>query len=338
MPETPIDQVAELQPYQLALKTLGYRTLELFLGAVHAAGPAAARYLNTDPNALVARLPQAARHRLAAFAAAPPLSPLPLGVALHYVPRPRTAFHVSLPLAAAAAPPVPAVNLIAQMPAIRDQGGRGTCVTFAALSVVEHYAGLQGAPVDLSEQFLYCDCKRNDGHPNEYGTWLGVAFPCLNRDGCCLESTWPYNPNVIPGDEGQCPPPPGAQTQALSHRVGTYHQLSPTSVQDVKHELQRQRCVAFSVPVFDSWLNNTEVRRTGEIVLPFPGEGSDGGHAMCIVGYQDEPGEIHVGGGRFLLRNSWNTYWATESQYGAGYGTIPYAYIARYGAEAYSID
>jgi C1A family cysteine protease len=61
------------------------------------------------------------------------------------------------------------------------------------------------------------------------------------------------------------------------------------------------------------------------------------GHAMCFVGYIDLPGNPGLGGGRFILRNSWGTSWGINSPYGAGYGTLPYRYIARFGAEAYSI-
>jgi len=58
---------------------------------------------------------------------------------------------------------------------------------------------------------------------------------------------------------------------------------------------------------------------------------------MCLVGYTDMPGRPEIGGGRFILRNSWGTLWAAQSSFGAGYGTIPYSYIARLCMEAYSI-
>jgi hypothetical protein len=61
-------------------------------------------------------------------------------------------------------------------------------------------------------------------------------------------------------------------------------------------------------------------------------EASVGGHAMCCVGYQDDANS--PGGGFFILRNSWGTGWAYQSPYGAGYGTIPYAYIATQNWEA----
>ena len=67
--------------------------------------------------------------------------------------------------------------------------------------------------------------------------------------------------------------------------------------------------------------------------MPLPNEPRVGGHAMTVAGYSDDPAA--PGGGRFLVRNSWGTRWATASALGAGYGTIPYAYLAQFTKEAY---
>jgi C1A family cysteine protease len=78
------------------------------------------------------------------------------------------------------------------------------------------------------------------------------------------------------------------------------------------------------------------VSYTGDIVLPTPGDSVEGGHSMCLVGYVEEPGAPGWGGGRFLVRNSWDR-WGIKCRYGKGYGTIPFSYILRYSEEAYSI-
>lgn len=125
--------------------------------------------------------------------------------------------------------------------------------------------------------------------------------------------------------------------EALSFRAPGYTRLSPTFVNDIKNELAAGRCVAFSVPVFNSWLRSPWVAHTGDITIPVPGEVRVGGHAMCLVGYSDMPNP-GLGGGQFILRNSWGNTWGISSPPGVGYGTIPYAYVARMGAEAYSIS
>lgn len=333
-----INEVRELHTYRDALNALGFsgnESLEQFIGAAQVASPELAAYLGVAVNTLITTV-----NTIAAFASAIPQGALniikqatySLGVAIDHILQPSTAPSITAP----AAPPPANVTLIPQMPPIRNQQDRGTCVAHAALALYEHSLNVQGAYQDLSEQFLYWNCKRNDGIPNLEGTWLAIAMPLLQREGCCLETTWPYNPTPIPGNEGQGPPPGGAQLEALTFRAPAYQQLSPTFVNDMKNELATRRCVAFSVPVFNSWLRSSWVAYNGDITMPIPGEVRVGGHAMCLVGYIDMS-DLGLGGGRFILRNSWGTTWGINSPHGAGYGTIPYAYIARVGAEAYTI-
>jgi C1A family cysteine protease len=210
-------------------------------------------------------------------------------------------------------------------------------VAHAALSAYEHYLTVNGAYQDMSEQFLYWNCKQHDGIPNQEGTWLEIAIPLLHRDGVCLEATWNYNPTPIPANEGQGPPPTGARLEALSFRPAAYRQLAASSVGDIKAELAAGRCVAFSVPVYNVSFFNKNTIDTGDIIMPPPNTVVAGGHAMCFCGYEDIPANPGLGGGRFILRNSWNGTWGVNSPYGSGYGTIPYAYIAKFGMEAYSV-
>jgi len=58
---------------------------------------------------------------------------------------------------------------------------------------------------------------------------------------------------------------------------------------------------------------------------------------MCIIGYTDLPDRPDLGGGRFILRNSWGTQWGQQCAFGAGNGTIPYLYISRLAMEAFAI-
>ncbi|MBZ5726650.1 MAG: C1 family peptidase [Acidobacteriia bacterium] len=335
MPETKIEDVPELKDHAERLQSLGYRNTDQVVGAAKAAGDSLARYLKLDGKALEALMRSIPRRPQPKGIQAPALRKGALGVRLDRVPRPRRALMMS---AIAATPLPPMVNRIAEMRPVRDQAERGTCVAHAATAAAEHYWRSQNQVVDLSRQFLYWDCKQHDGHPDEEGTWIGVAMPQLQSDGCCLEAAWPYV-TTQGASEGQGPAPDGATAAAAPYKIPSFRQLAPASLLDIKGELARGRCVAFSIPVYNSWYQNDEVARTGEIVNPIPGEEDVGGHAMCFVGYQDIAGEPDLGGGKFYLRNSWDSYWATESVLGQpGYGTIPYSYIARFGSEAYSID
>ncbi len=224
------------------------------------------------------------------------------------------------------------VDLHAQMPPVRNQGQRGTCVSFATTAVHEYLLGQRYPQDSLSEQYLYWDCKRNDLYPGA-GTFIHVAMNCLARDGQCTETAWPYNPNPVNGNEGQDPPPPAAISGAGSYRITGTSKLPARSVQDLKTCLAQNSPIAFAVPVFTYWFTEP-LRSSGDIRMPLQGDKQEGGHAMCMVGYSDDP--TVPGGGYFIIRNSWGTGWAGKSAVAAGYARLPYAYMEQYASAAHS--
>ena len=225
-----------------------------------------------------------------------------------------------------------AVNLVSFMPPIRNQGGRGTCVSFALTALNEYVLRRRGVVRDLSEQHLYYEIKAIDGRPNMCGTWQVKAIRALSDRGECPESIWPYDPNMPCNNHGPL--------RAQARPAGLAFRLAPFAVPTrnaaaYKTELARQRPVTLSIPVFDSWYLSAETRRSGRITMRVGGEEQSGGHAVCLVGYQDSP--TTPGGGYFIVRNSWGTTnWGYQSPYGPGYGTIPYQYITDCAWEAYS--
>lgn len=221
-----------------------------------------------------------------------------------------------------------AVNLIGEMRPIRDQGGRGTSVAFALLAVHEHARRTFGDRDDLSAQFLYDEAKRIDGAPASCGTWQVKALRVLRDLGVCHEEVWPYNSS--PPCNGNGLQPATARADAASRTCAALV-LRPTDVAGAKALLAAGRLVSLSIPVYASWANSAATHLTGRITMRIGEEAVIGGHAMCLVGYHDS-GE-HPGGGYFIVRNSWGRQWASASRYAAGYGTLPYAYVANDGWE-----
>jgi Papain family cysteine protease len=231
-------------------------------------------------------------------------------------------------------PPPTTVNLIdSHMPPIRDQANRGTCVAFTNMACLEYQLSRFGSQrgLDLSEQFQYWNMVNTTNQRN-----LVSSYPLLASAGSCREMTWPYYGNEMAGNDTQAPAPAGAAGEALAFRCNQVRQVAARDVSAIQDELLRGRPIGIGIPVYKSWFNNGVVRQYGNIIVPIAGEVPEKiGHAITLVGYADDPD--YAGGGYFIVRNSWDSYWATQSVFGPGYGTIPYRYISGYNWDAWSI-
>ena len=143
-------------------------------------------------------------------------------------------------------PPPAAVNLInAQMPAIKDQADRGTCVAFTTVACLEYHLSRFGqqAGLDLSEQFQYWNMVNSTGQRN-----LVSGYPLLAGSGVCREKTWPYYGKDIPGDDIQGPPPATVAAEAAAYRCTQVRQLPAQSVSTIQEELRRDGSSASASP------------------------------------------------------------------------------------------
>lgn len=215
---------------------------------------------------------------------------------------------------------------------IKNQGNRGTCVAFSVTAANEYYHFKQKkGQYKLSEQHLYYETKLIDRN-NDCGTTISNAVKVISLNGQCQEQFWPYRPTTDCNDHGT--KPISADSNSISFKSPCL-ELNSRDIEIFKSAIVSGGLISFSIPVYDSWLSSNEVNRTGRITMPLPNENYLGGHAMTIVGYQDD--NNFPGGGFFLIRNSWGQTWAKESLYGQGYGIIPYEYISKYCWEAFTL-
>ncbi|MGD8376930.1 MAG: C1 family peptidase [Acidobacteriota bacterium] len=231
------------------------------------------------------------------------------------------------------------VDLRARMPDVRSQGNRPTSVAFAVCAIREALLKTSDEKmIALSSQYLYWACKERDGEPKEEGTRLSVAVDVLREVGVPPARTWRYSPSPDPtGNEGQGPPPKeaGLRSKAGPYKVNRFMRLRSRDVRALRAILDSENPIAFAINTFASWDYPATVL-SGDVPLPLPGENTDGGQAVAVVGYEDN-GDL-PGGGGFIIQNSWGAGWGVKSRYGPGYGTISYAYASLYGLEAYTLE
>ncbi len=217
-------------------------------------------------------------------------------------------------------PPVPvplSIDYTSEMTPVRDQGDEGTCVAFASVVGVKEYADQKEYRklIGLSPRYIYSLCKQFDGAPEEEGTYPRIAMKMLLNYGVCPESFWPYKPYQTNDHKS------GADQKAKIYKIKAYARLK--SLLEMKRSLMVNGPFLAGVKVFDSWFTPI-VQKTGKIPLPKKGEKIAGGHAICIVGYDDRK-EL------FKFKNSWSQNWADQ-----GYGYLPYEYLQKYCQDAWS--
>jgi len=235
---------------------------------------------------------------------------------------------------------------------VRDQGHRRTCVAFAMTALREHLEfGISGKLNDLSEQFLYWATKTRttDPKPKTDGTWIRYCRDALDSHGVCDEKLWPYNGVPLRGNVTQekvgVRPSRAARRAAMGNRCrAVCYERGPIqngNAVALLRELQSCRPVAISLPVFrdrarptsNNW--NTPVAALyGKVLDPPPTSIADGGHAVCVTGFEPDPGE--PAGGHFVFRNSWGAGWGRRlpkaPYFGpqAGYGQVSATYVDRF--------
>lgn len=128
--------------------------------------------------------------------------------------------------------------------------------------------------------------------------------------GIIDETSWPY---II--DKFTVNPSNALWTEAASHKVTSYHAISDGDITTMKSTLVAGYLIGFGFNVY-SYFMSSEMAKKGVLGLPGPKETLEGGHAVCLVGYDDSRKA-------FLVRNSWGTSWAL-----GGYFWMAYDYVA----------
>ena len=214
----------------------------------------------------------------------------------------------------AAIPPavLPArVDLRQYASAIEDQGNLGSCTGNAIAGAIELIDRKNNKSLEISRLFIYYQERLLEGTVYyDAGAYIRDGIKACYTYGAPLESLWPYNEN-----RWATRPTTAAYNDAKNRKVSGYAKCANFTT--VKTALANNTPVIVGFDVYASFegtVNNT----TG--MMPYPNTVTEeylGGHAVCIVGYDD-----NLNGGRFICRNSWGTGWGDH-----GYFYMPYQVI-----------
>lgn len=201
-----------------------------------------------------------------------------------------------------------------KMPPVVDQGELGSCTANAIVSGLREYLLMQedGYDTHLSRLFLYWHERYFENTVNEdSGAFIRDGMRVLAEIGVAPESYFPYDVSKFTQT-----PSPDAEKAAASFKIDEYHRV--LSITDMKHALVDGLPVVAGITVYDSF-ESSEVARTG--VVPMPNKATEnklGGHAILIVGYDDEKQWV-------ICRNSWGEGWGDR-----GYFYLPYTFVNDY--------
>ncbi|MFZ1688387.1 MAG: C1 family peptidase, partial [Flavobacteriales bacterium] len=218
-----------------------------------------------------------------------------------------------------------------------NQGQQGSCVAwasaYAARSIVNNQA-TGAAPTQqtaFSPSFTYNSIKiENSGCQ---GSYILRAMDDMLKRGAAPFSAFAYN-------DQDCNRDPGAQAEQIAQRykIKGYQRLSksddpesPVDMVAMKQYLSQGSPVVIGMMVGGTFMQEMAGQ---DVWLPTQDDtrmAGFGGHAMCVIGYDDYKLGAN-NGGAFQIMNSWGTEWGRN-----GLAWVPYDAFNYFAKEAYAV-
>lgn len=190
-----------------------------------------------------------------------------------------------------------------------DQGQEGSCVAwataYAAESLLEY--NFRGVTQPRSPEYVYNQIKLNADCKNA-GSYVNKGLDLLKKQGVCSMLEMPYN-------DTECATQPNTaqKTAASSHKITSWGTVNKTDIAGIKNLLTMNIPVVTGLLLKESFKN---IKNTGWLLSTNTGTVL-GGHAVCVVGYDDSKQA-------FKVQNSWNTTWGDN-----GYFWISYSLFSK---------
>lgn len=213
------------------------------------------------------------------------------------------------------------VDRSSEMSPVKNQGYAGTCVGFATAAVKEwqetqEYINekkrgskheRESGTYDLSEAWIYWNCKKIDPWPGESGTNIRSAMKVLRKIGVPSEKAWPYTDDESnPGK-----PTPWSKMTARWKKIKSYYKIQ--NIEDLLVHLANTGPVITGMLLYQDFYYPES---DGFVPLPSSNESPIGAHAVAICGYIKEKDH-----NKLIIKNSWGPNWGDN-----GYGLIKWKY------------
>lgn len=217
------------------------------------------------------------------------------------------------------------IDLRIYSPGVYTQGNLGSCVAQSICAGVRlrntyinstQYKLSKVIKGDLTPVYqpsrlaLYWHARLEEGHSSneDSGSSMHAGLLALEKYKLCEEKLWSYNIEYFSKQ-----PPLEVYVESNKHKTVVYSKVLQDLV-ILKYTLSLHYPIVFGIVAYKS-LWSHKVFMSGVVPLPKDNEESIGGHALLLVGYDDEK-QV------FIFQNSWGNIWGDH-----GYGYLPYEYV-----------
>lgn len=213
------------------------------------------------------------------------------------------------------------VDLSNYFTSVKNQGSIGSCTAHSVIALMEYnYRKFTGDMKEdiFSERFTYYTTRvkiAGDSPSDDSGAYLRDTLKSMVKYGASPESLCKYSESF------SSEPTPMSYQEASKYQALTYLSIPVgTNITERQNALNSMKTLLKSGhPFVGGFLcySNLYNGTNGNILLPGENDKIIGGHAICIVGYDDKRSVLK-------FKNSWGASWGDR-----GYGYLPYEYILR---------
>ncbi|MDF3818523.1 C1 family peptidase [Leptospira sp. 96542] len=224
------------------------------------------------------------------------------------------------------------VDISSKMPPVGNQGRQNSCVAWASGYAIKSYLaknngnkGNYDPPFNggagenvFSPAFIYN--QQNGGKDN--GLYYYKTMEFLQKSGVVPWKSMPYTDK-----DYKKQPTAALKKEGEKYKIKSFSRLNFKKPDEIKRVLAGGNVVLIGVIIDDGFY-----KLKGSEVYDANAGQSYGGHAMTIVGYDDNKKAKSGRKGAFKMLNSWGTSWGDK-----GYGWISYTMLAKAGQESYAL-